>query len=609
MLRHGAVVGAGLPSDTAVVLDPAEPELRPALVAAAAGDHGPARDLLAATRLGAEWERRGRWVPRLAQVALHSPGWLDGWLAEDPGDPDAVLVKADLCVAQAWEIRTAVRAGDVSEDQFQAFFALLGDAVPVISAAAGLNPTDPVPWQVALTHATGSQAPRAVFDEYWAEATARAPHHYGCHASALQYLCEKWHGSHEEMFDFAERAAEGALPGSQLHALPLLAAVEYDVVAGGTTKDRIERSRIAGAVERALALSAGYAPGDPEAAGVRNHLALMLIMAGRHEESLEQFHAAGVHATALPWGHLGDPRKEFLEFRTGVRMHVAGRIPFFSTPVSAPGPAALPSGAPRSLALVDAPPHRVAEAALLCGVPLRIAPAPGSSSYVEVAAGSSPSRRAALLGEERLTSAADTFTTGERWPALILRRTADRHGFTLLQKGKKLADHEWDPAAPVPDHAAAAATARTLAAVYGIADARPLTSLLRGSDAPARRQTGLLAALGLPPLPADFGERDDILTAVPGAQLLDRRSFSAGLRNTLSARPGAQRPTARAELPRPPRWWIPRILLLLLFIPTTAYTWWSPDAGALRATMTTIATLYLAAPLSRAWRQRRRKPS
>lgn len=608
VLRHGAAVGAQLPPDASVVLDPPTPELRAALTAAYAGDHAPARDLLAATRLGAEWERRGGYVPRLAESALHSPGWLDAWLAESPRDPDAVLVKAEHGVRQAWEIRTGARASSVSRDQFQAFFALLDDVVPVIGAAAELNPTDPVPWQVALTHARGSQAPPEVFDAYWAEATARAPHHYGCHVSAMQYLCDKWYGSHGEMFDFAERAAQEALPGSKLHALPLLAAVEYDVVAdGGNGGAGIERSRIHAALKRAQELSDAYPQGDPEVAGVRNHLALMLVLAGRHGEALEQFRAVGSHATQYPWAYLGDARGEFLDFRTGVRMRVAARVPFFSRPKAPEFPklpaAPAPShpGTPRFLALVAAPPHTVADAALMCGVPLRIAPAPDRSSYVELAADPEPGIRATLLGEDRLTAAADNITTGEPWPALVLRRSGDRSGFTLFQQGKKVADHDWDPAAPVPDHAAVSATAATLAKVYGVADTRPITNLLRGSDDPARRQSALVDALGLPPVPAGFGSRDEVLTTLAGARVLARRGFFAGIVDTMSGdRSG--RPTA----PRRPRWWVLRIAALPLFVLVTAYAWWSPDIGWFRASLSTIATCYLTGQLAGAWRRRGR---
>lgn len=608
MLRHGSSVGADLPPDEAVSVDwVAEPALRAALAAAAAGDAGPARELLAGTRLDAQWERRSVCVSELAEYALRSPGWLEAWLAESPEDPDAMLVKAELCIQQAWEIRTGYRARHVSEDRFRAFFTLLDDATAVIAAAAELNPGDPVPWEIALTHARGTQAPRDVFDAYWAEAVARAPHHYGCHATALQYLCDKWYGSHEEMFAFAEQAAEGALPGSKLHALPLLAAVEYEVVSHDSTGNGpIDRARIDAAIDRALELSGWYAPGDPEAAGFRNHLALMLVFGERWAEALDIFRAIGVHAREYPWAYIGESRKEFLEFRLGVRMQVASQTPFFGHPPKPATPAAplsagpgVPVPTPRSLAIAAAPPHEVADAALMCGVSLRIAPSPAPSrmSYVELVPDPSPGRRATLAtGGEMLTAAADNFTTGEKWPALVLRRTADRYGFTLFHKGRALASHLWDPAAPVTEHAEAAATAQAIATVFPVPDPRPLVTLLRGSDSPARRQSELVAALGLPPVPDGFGERDEILKGLPGAQLLPRRGVFKGIRDTLSTDLGSPALPVR----HPARWWILRILGLLLLTSAAAYAWWSPDVGWYRTIAPTAAALYLAVQLRKA---------
>lgn len=118
----------------------------------------------------------------------------------------------------------------------------------------------------------------------------------------------------------------------------------------------------------------------------------MLILGERWSEALDTFRAIGVHAREFPWAYIGDSRKEFLEFRLGVRMQVASRTPFFSRPPqSAPAAsAALPVPAPRSLAIAAAPPHQVAEAALMCGVSLRIAPAPAGASYVELVPDPSP---------------------------------------------------------------------------------------------------------------------------------------------------------------------------------------------------------------------------
>ncbi|MFE7132291.1 hypothetical protein ACFVIM_15670 [Streptomyces sp. NPDC057638] len=570
MLRHGSAVGADLPPDGAVTLDQVtDPALRRALAAARLGDAGPARELLAETRLGARWEYRSTCVAALAECALHSPQWLERWLAAEPAHPDATLLRADLTVRRAWEIRTDHRAVQVSHDRFRAFFALLEDAAPLIAAAVELNPADPVPWEVALSHARGMQSPREVFDAYWTEAVTRSPYHYGCHASALQYLCRKWYGSDEEMFGFAERSAASALPGSLLHALPLLAAVEYALEYEGAYGSRarrpaergpVGRERITAAVDRALALSAWYGPGDPEAAGFRNHLAMMLILGRRWDEALEVFRAIGTDARAYPWAYLGESRKEFLELRLGVRMQIASRTPFFGrppgprTPSVAP-PAALGPTGPHALAIVAAAPRRIMEAAPLSAVPLRVAAATPQRarqtagagagtrrgrgagrgggrggagtemSYVEQIPGPSPWAG----GEEPLVAAVGAVGA---WPALVLFRTAEptpRAGVTLVDGGRVRARHLWDPAAPVVDHTAAAAVVRALAAAFpGVpgADRGPLVALLRGADDPARRQRALVAALGLPQVPDGFGERADVLDGLPGARIAARRSWA-----------------------------------------------------------------------------------
>ncbi|MFG2195332.1 hypothetical protein [Streptomyces sp. NPDC048639] len=615
MLRHGSRVGTDLPPDEAVVLDAPEAPLRAAITAAGAGDFAQVRDLLAGTRLGAEWERRDRYVSTLAEFAVHNPGWLDAWLAASPEDPDAVLVKAGLSIDQAWRVRSAARAAEVSPEQFRAFFALLEDAVPVIRAAADLNPTDPVPWRIALTHARGVQAPREVFDAYWEEAVERAPHHYGCHSTALQYLSKKWYGSHEEMFAFAEHAADAALPGSQLHALPLLAAVEYELAAGSTGKSTGARSfaedRIAAAIDRALELSSWYDPGDPEVAGVRNHLALMLLRAGRWTVALDVFRAIGVHARSAPWACFGDPRKEFLDFRTGVRMQVAMQTPFFGTPhPPRTSPPDHPEWAPRTLAICAAAPHQVAQAALMCNASLRVAPAGPSATYVELAADPDAPVRGTLLGDEPLIAAVDTLTTGEKWPAIVLHRSGDRSGFTVFQRGRRTAGHHWDPAAAIPSLEDASTTARALSTAFPVADTRPLTALLRSSDEAARRQSDLVRVLGLPAPPTGFGERADVLEGFPGARVIARRGLLTGFRESVTAKPGTMpgENGARPDSARlPTRWWALRSIALLVFLPTTVYAWGSPGVDALRASLATCATLYVGGRLLRAWRRRPRR--
>ncbi|MFE5241432.1 MULTISPECIES: DUF4034 domain-containing protein [unclassified Streptomyces] len=607
VLRHSDAIGADLPPDDAVVLDAPDSSLRAALAAAAAGDHAPAAELLAGTRRHAQWERRDTVVSRLARASLHHPGWLDSWLEASPEDPDAVLVKADQYVYQAWQIRTGARARHVEADQFKAFHAVLRDAVPVISAAAELNPDDPVPWRIALTQARGIQAPREVFDTYLAEANERDPHHEGCHVQALQYLCAKWFGSHEEMFAFAERAAEQAPPGSRLHALPLQAVVEYLIADEETPGPDPYTPRAEAAVARAQALSESYAPGDREAAGFRNHLAMVLWSMNRYEEALTAFRSIGVHATTFPWTYFGEARAEFLEARSDTRVELAMKVPFFS-PSPKPPATGAPDWerelAPRSLAIASTGPTEVAQAALICGHSLRTAPAGSSHTYVEIVPDPVRGKRAALLPEDPLTSAADNFTTAEDWPALILHRTPERGSFTLLHRGKKVAEHSWETAAPAADHTEATANAAALARVYEIADPRPLAHILRATGDPARHQSELVAALGLPPLPEGYGGEQEILAGLPGARVLVRRGFLAGMRDTLTTRDGVHPGTPPPAEPHPARWWVLRGLALPVFTAAAVYAWWTPDIGWFRSTVSSAVALYVAAQLLRAVRRR-----
>ena len=149
MARNTSRLAAGLPADDEVLLDAPDDRLGPALVGAGRGEYGPAAELLAATRAAAGWEDRDRYTRRLAAFARSRPEWLADWRAAAPHDPDALLVEAQLAVDRCWE--SPARAE------------LLRELSPLITAAAGAEPRDPVPWRIALDHARGTHAGNAEF--------------------------------------------------------------------------------------------------------------------------------------------------------------------------------------------------------------------------------------------------------------------------------------------------------------------------------------------------------------------------------------------------------------------------------------------------------------
>lgn len=304
--RPGRPPRDGLSPDGCVLLDAPDDRLGPALVAAALGDHIPAARLLSETRRAAEWEYRDRYAVRLAAFARGRGDWLTAWRAQDPGDPDALLVAAQLAVDRAWASPTRAER--------------LREVEPMVHAAAGAAPRDPVPWRIALDHARGSGAPDALFEALWEQAVRRSSRHHGCHVSALEYLSARWYGSHRACFDFAEAAASDSLPGSLVRALPLRAAYAQLVGGGG---DGVPGARVDAAADLAAELSARYPVGDPWPAEVRNLLAYVLMARRRWTAALEQFRLIGPRATSHPWsaaaGEGGDPLGRFLEARETAR--------------------------------------------------------------------------------------------------------------------------------------------------------------------------------------------------------------------------------------------------------------------------------------------------
>ncbi|WP_406175956.1 hypothetical protein [Streptomyces canus] len=295
----------GLPADDEVLLDMPDDRLGPSLVAAGQGGYGHAAELLAATRESAAWELRDRYVRRLSAFARSRPEWYEAWRAEAPYDPDQLLLGAQLAVDRVWD--SPARAE------------LLREVSPLITAAARAEDRDPVPWRIALDHARGSLAGHTYFGELWEAALRRAPLHYGCHVAALRYLATSWRGSYRECFDFADRAAQDAPPGSLIQALPARAALACLTEGDGTA---VPRERLDAAADRAIELSATFAAADLWPAEVRNKLAYVLVRLGRWTDALEQLRMIGPYATSFPWGRESeDPLGRFLEVREEVRRH------------------------------------------------------------------------------------------------------------------------------------------------------------------------------------------------------------------------------------------------------------------------------------------------
>src|SRR5690606_23406887 len=192
-------------------------------------DYRAARQLLAGTAAEGElrWQRVQAFAGAASLELQQRPGgadgapggqWLRAWRAEAPKDAGGAAVHAEFLVQQAW--RTAAPGTDE-------FRIIMEEAKAACGEAALLAPGDPIPYTAELSVARGLGYEHKDFEQLWLKILDRAPNHMGAHLAALHYWCEKWHGSKQLAYSFAESAAARAPEGSLLAAMPLFAVFEH----------------------------------------------------------------------------------------------------------------------------------------------------------------------------------------------------------------------------------------------------------------------------------------------------------------------------------------------------------------------------------------------
>ncbi|WOX22425.1 hypothetical protein [Streptomyces solicathayae] len=289
-----------------------------------------ASQLLAGTDKSDElrWQRVQAFAGAASLELRDRPGvggaWLRAWRAEQPKDAGGAAVHAEFLVQQAWRSSTA------GTDEFRI---ILEEARKACGEAALLAPGDPVPYIVELAVARGLGYPPEQFDRVWAQVIDRAPEHMGAHLAALQYWCEKWHGSREEADHFATTAAARAPRGSLLAALPLFAVYEHlpevNLVQGFYRSEVVTK-----AMEGALYAVNSARADDPMLAHVRHLLVLFLVRAERWAEAMHQLVHIDGHVGAVPWTTSQDPAAEYVVYRN---LAVAGYEANGGNPATLPG--------------------------------------------------------------------------------------------------------------------------------------------------------------------------------------------------------------------------------------------------------------------------------
>lgn len=128
------------------------------------------------------------------------------WVEAYPASPTAHIVRSLVLTDRAWAHRGCGYAETVSEEGWVGFRRYIAAARANLEEHKAIAAVDPEWYEEMLTIARAQQWALNDFNGLFSEALAREPQYYQTYFMALEYLLPKWHGSAEEIEDFAQDA-------------------------------------------------------------------------------------------------------------------------------------------------------------------------------------------------------------------------------------------------------------------------------------------------------------------------------------------------------------------------------------------------------------------
>ncbi len=237
------------------------------------------------------------------------------WAHARPDSALAHVVLGVSMVVRGWERRGTGYGHEVAPEAWVQFLAGLDGARTPMQRAIELAPDMPEPhaWLITVDMASGGtpDARRAHFDA----ALARDPQHWAAHMKYFLSLTSKWGGSHDQMFDFAQRCSEAAPVGDLRHLLVAMAINEYALDVGASACGGLRTTAHAARLRQALYAWIDATP-DNLADQLRwttssfhatavNQFAAACYLCGADHEALLLTEALHGQIESTPWGWLG----------------------------------------------------------------------------------------------------------------------------------------------------------------------------------------------------------------------------------------------------------------------------------------------------------------
>ena len=292
--------------DPSLVIDPTlgDPDSTAWLRRVAAGEDLEFREYL---RGETDLEHRDFVIDAILESTQGRAHWVDRWVADEPESALAHLVLGRHITLWAWEARSHLRAAQVSEEQFNQFFARLDLGWRAFERAIALDPEEASTYSMSIDCAKGLQSGHQVQWELYAAAQSRRPWQLLAHTSLLQAWAPKWSHDVGMMFRFARDITSKAPRGSAVHVVIPDAHVEawLEDQLGYWQRPGIRDEIIAAAEKSIDAPEFGETPWMPR---IRSAFAYCYWLLGEHERASREFELIGPYVTG-PFRFAVDPLK------------------------------------------------------------------------------------------------------------------------------------------------------------------------------------------------------------------------------------------------------------------------------------------------------------
>lgn len=221
-------------------------------------------------------------------------GILDEWCSKQPESHIPWLLRGIFYIGYAWQIRGGGWARDVPKDAWPKFEAMLDRAQADLEKSYQLNPNDPNSSCQLLLVARGLGLSRDEMEKYFQNAISASPFHYGSYDQKLCYLMPKWHGTQQEMNDFAMECLKASSEHPFLGLVTVTALEESHYRSPksflGRNKNYLGRDNVWPTVVK---MYDNYFAKYPEDIRMRFSYACRACLAQKYEVAIKQFETIG----------------------------------------------------------------------------------------------------------------------------------------------------------------------------------------------------------------------------------------------------------------------------------------------------------------------------